>query len=92
MHVLGGFEPRVMRSRCPGVGFRGGKPDRTIRWIDDCAVTIHGMRLSTAGSILPSPLVSIYAGHQPCAFFASLSHRRLEYEPAERLPARSAEI
>jgi len=48
------------------------------------------MRLSTAGSILPSPLVSIYAGHQPCGLLrVSCLIEDSSIEPAERLPARS---
>src|SRR6266849_2118650 len=71
MHVVGGFKPRVMRRRCPGTGPVVANQIEPSTGLTTAPYPFTGIRLSTAGSIFPSPLVSRYAGHQPCAFFAS---------------------
>src|SRR5579859_1596429 len=83
MHVAGGFEPSVMRSRWPGTGAVVANQIEPSTGLTTAPYPFTGMRLSVAGSIFPSPLVSRYAGHQPWAFWASLvsSNTRVFSQP-----------
>ena len=90
---IGGFEPSVIRSRCPRSRARCRKPDRAVNGIDDGAVAAYGNALVDGGVDL-AVAVGVKISGAPAFGLLHVAGLvvHLGVEPAKGLCAGPAEI